>query len=128
MNDQTMSLTAQQIFDKVVNHLRQQGKQSYNYAMDFCAYRGLGETKCAIGCLIPDSEYTSDIEGKSIDKLIYQSNCPPSLKYVASYLNLLADLQGAHDCYKPDEWEIQFRKIAECHHLTYTSPENNHGS
>lgn len=56
----------QKVFDRVLNHLRTQGKASSNAAGD-CLYRysesNTGKTlSCAIGCLIPDEAYNPKIE------------------------------------------------------------------
>lgn len=65
-------ITKQQIFTKVKAHLLQQGKQSMRQTkpVQICAYRGDEGLKCAIGCLIPDNEYSSCIEGYAIHALI----------------------------------------------------------
>ncbi len=61
MND----MTPQEIFDKVVNHLRAQGAKSemdHPVAGLMCAYRGIQGRMCAVGCLIPDADYLPTME------------------------------------------------------------------
>lgn len=62
----------QQIFDHVVDHLRKQKIRSVSadgtYAS--CAYRGVDNTKCAIGCLIEDDEYHPSFEGIGVEGLL----------------------------------------------------------
>lgn len=49
-------MNAQEIFDKVVNHLRKQGHRSLSED-GRCLYRGSNGDKCAIGCIISDEDY-----------------------------------------------------------------------
>lgn len=51
----------QTAFAKVLTHLRQQGQQAVDEDGD-CMYRGLNNTMCAVGCLIPDDRYDTDME------------------------------------------------------------------
>jgi hypothetical protein len=58
----------------IYNHLKQQGEQSVRTlalsGISNCMYRqrtSSGKTlMCAVGCLIPDSVYTDDLEGKAV--------------------------------------------------------------
>ncbi len=109
MND----MTPQEIFDKVVNHLRAQGEQSRGGMTGGCAYRGRGGMMCAAGCLIPDSEYASEMEGKRVSAVPYFDGF--------SSLELIGRLQDAHDGGTPGEgWEQTFKLIAFDFDLTYT--------
>jgi hypothetical protein len=71
----------QKIFKKVAIHLLTQGKKSQRklrfHRNTVCAYRGYNNLKCAIGCLIPDKLYSSDLEGCSVRSLP-----TPILKYL----------------------------------------------
>jgi hypothetical protein len=51
----------QTIFDVVADHLLRQARPAVD-VNGMCCYR-LHRLKCAIGCLIPDAEYTRDLEG-----------------------------------------------------------------
>ena len=56
----------QQIFDKAVKGLASQGfKRSMRSGTKECAYRGEGCRRCAIGWLIPNSNYSTKLEGKT---------------------------------------------------------------
>ena len=60
-------MTLQEIYDKVVNHLRTQNAKSLSFVCDTdehasCAYRGDGGLKCAAGCLITDELYDNNME------------------------------------------------------------------
>jgi hypothetical protein len=51
----------QELFEKAINGLLQQGTVSYIQGTG-CMYRGLNGTKCAVGHLIPDELYDPEIE------------------------------------------------------------------
>jgi hypothetical protein len=132
-------MTAQEIFDKVLAHLRTQGEPALDY-LGTCAYRGrLNETTgkspmCAIGCLIPDDKYDPTMEGGGI--YLVKDHAPDSwdcstqvLSGVLTdlglngHLELLNELQSAHDeCLTvcKMDFEDRMRYIAKDHQLTYT--------
>ena len=86
------------IFNHVVDHLRKQGKQSLLQAENNCAYRGDGETMCAVGCLMIDDEYHPSCEGNTIEFLLWETTLAPSLKErVKPNFAMLMDLQDFHD-------------------------------
>lgn len=60
--------TKQETFDEVATFLLNQGGPAYDEEKDVCLYRGLNNTKCAAGCLIPDSEYKSYMDNIVFDK------------------------------------------------------------
>ena len=84
-----MSQAEQNLFDKVVTALHQQGGPSLdNYG---CSYRGQGGRKCAAGHLIADCDYDEAMEGRTFHGLYnhyYFFNLPEAL---------VMDLQAAHD-------------------------------
>ena len=98
--------TTQQVFDYVVSHLITQGKQSVidTSTYDGCAYRGNGGTSCAVGCLIPESEYHSNLESLSVEDILDEDLVPTlkKLSNIPSMSKLLSDLQRFHD--DPDNW------------------------
>ena len=83
----------QEVFDYVINHLRQQGKQSTSKA-NGCEYRTDEGLACAVGCLIPNDKYESWIEGKPIDDLIWDYKHESGMIY---HLSILKSLQQFHD-------------------------------
>lgn len=123
-------LTAQQLFDKVVNHLRTQKSKSVALAPDgsvkvnphhpgtICLYRSPDGKKCAAGILITDEEYSPRMEGFAIGQVISQYN----LKHLQPHAALIRDLQHTHDQYEVEEWESVLQTIAEQHKLIYTPP------
>lgn len=119
--------TAQEVFDKVLNHLRKQGKAAV-HSGEGCAYRGEGGTSCAVGCLIPDEMYSPAMEGGSART---EKEAFPEL-YAAidalglrPHVGLLHALQREHDSSlirsKPG-WENAMRYIAREFQLVYTEP------
>ncbi len=111
-----MDKSPQAVFDKVVAHLRQQNARSTEEGSESCMYRGAKGRMCAAGCLIPDSEYTPDMEGGAVDSLAFFDDwCPNSS-------NLISRLQRLHDAGEPDDWEAGFAYIAVERGLDYTAP------
>lgn len=114
-------MTAQEIFDKVVDHLRRQGKKARS-ASGRCMYRTHSNEgtilKCAIGCLIPDDEYSSKMEGANVNKCMSYS---PTLYrlLVSSDVELAYVLQFVHDTKDVDAWEESFKQVAKDHELVY---------
>lgn len=101
----------QDIFNVVYKHLLKQNKQSMLDEMT-CAYRSPNGLSCAIGCLITDDEYISNIEGKSVLQLVEMQQLPIRL---VPHAILLTELQTLHDVFNPNEWEDQLAIFAECH-------------
>lgn len=96
-------MTPQEIFDTVVTHLSKQGKRSVNIEGD-CLYRGPGGLSCAVGCLIPDSEYVHEMEG-TLDRLVDlfvtgeldAKVRPVTDELLDQHRDLIDDLHTAHD-------------------------------
>lgn len=57
-------MTPQEIFNKVVTHLFDQGGKSEHGGL--CRYRDPYGNSCAVGCLIPDEIYDPGIEGAGL--------------------------------------------------------------
>lgn len=96
--------TPQEIFDRVVTHLRTQNRKSYSIDGDNakCVYRSKEGYSCAVGCLIPDELYKPEMDGfddeasdTSIDGLIKKNFVLPD--YFKDNLMLLSELQYVHD-------------------------------
>jgi hypothetical protein len=115
--------TLQEIFDTVVAHLRDQGVQCRN--IFGCQYRGPDQTACAVGCLIPDSLYTFNIEGQNIYTLFNSNKIPEFFTaFGITYgndpkLNLLTKFQSIHDNIEPIQWESRFSSLATNYSLAY---------
>ena len=94
------TLSMQEIFDRVLNHLREQKIASYGKITETsrygsCLYRWVRDEtttlKCAAGCLIGDDEYNMDWEGSSWSDLFDDKG----ITYVKNML--IKELQQAHD-------------------------------
>lgn len=110
-------MNPQEIFNTVVNHLRNQNSKALNEEGS-CCYRGCDGKKCAIGCLITDEEYSQCFEGVSAQNLLQVQNIPDSLKVkLSNHHKLLQNLQNIHDSYPVQAWESQFKRIAQLYSL-----------
>lgn len=112
--------SCQEIYDKVLNHLVKQGKKSID---SYCKYRGPDNTSCAVGCLIPDDEYTPELEGSGGIKSIA---CSIKLNIESNKLDLLQELQILHDvCMSTTSFMKTSNYIAQQFSLTpFKFPEN----
>lgn len=125
-NDETHRLQ-QEMFDRVVAHMRAQGQQSVfrfeGSASTMCAYRGPDGLKCAIGCLIPDDVYTPRMEGQAVGAIVARfPDVRRALRPGAVGLNFLTELQEAHDNvqFLALDFETCARRLAGNWGLTYT--------
>ena len=105
-----IDLTPQEAFDKVCLHLDAQGHQSTKNGC--CAYRGFNGDKCAIGCLIPDENYVSSIEGNVLENLIDDGIIITPLS-----IDFLDGLQMAHDRHLWCDIKFELLNVAERHRL-----------
>lgn len=104
----------QEVFVKVAVHLLTQNLKSRETPWGGpCRYRGYDNTKCAVGCLIPDELYSTDMEGKGVTGLSFQY---PYLG-LSEHVELLDSLQKMHDFFEPHEWMRELRSIADKHNL-----------
>lgn len=126
-------MTKQETFDIIVNHLRKQSKKSehWNDYHEFteCLYRGPDGLKCAVGCLIPDENYSEDMEGTGIqtELNLIKYNMAPSkvdriLMNLGHDIDLCSDLQAVHDWCGVEDWEGHLERVAINHSLIYTNP------
>lgn len=101
---------AQEIFDKVARHLRDQNCQSLSSDGCRCLYRGYDGTKCAIGVLLDDHE-AAKLEGNGIAF----NNAPFRLKQFCN--GLLQALQLTHDGMPVAIWPQSIANIANTYSL-----------
>ena len=117
MNDNpTSQLTVQEMFDTVVAHLIQQGVPSVDDT-GVCMYRGPNNTKCAIGCLIPNENYDESFEGRSVFYSVVRNSLPFHVD--DPMMNLLSSLQNAHDSHfeSVEMLKKKLKKIGEEYNL-----------
>ena len=122
---------AQALYDRAAAHLlsmREQSRHSPGHSVEGCAYRSAAGGMCAVGCLIEDSEYSLDMEGKGVEGLSMDSLLPARL---LPHLPLLSDLQTLHD--SDEYWgskgltwggKTRLQNIARHHGLVPTKKEN----
>jgi hypothetical protein len=103
-------MTAQELFDKVSEHLLTQGSQCK--LDDRCYYRDNGWRKCAVGCLIPDNLYTPLMETMQLG---------PILTHIGldGHYDLCRSLQIIHDKYPPSEWRDRLLDLANGYGLEF---------
>jgi hypothetical protein len=120
-----LDLTDQQIFDKIVAHLRNQKvpasfPDGINGEFGSCYYRlktGTQTLMCAAGCLIPDELYLDSMEGRMIQSLVNDPNIDADLRYFfRMHSSVMSDMQAVHDDHHA-EWEEYFRYVAAKHNL-----------
>ena len=109
----------QEIYDISATHLLKQNKQSF-LAGTGCAYHGLGKLMCAVGPLIPDLFYDTELEGKNASSdrvtsvLVFNGVDVDNPKVIG----LLNSLQALHDRSFPESWAKQLVAIAQRFKLT----------
>jgi hypothetical protein len=129
--DNKETLTAQEVFDQVVNHLRAQGRRAVaNNDIDnnqYCKYR-LNEDnvilKCAAGCLIRDEEYSDWMDNNiTFDAVLANNKCPVSfINRLGDHENLIMALQQIHDRGLTESWEDRLKIYARQFKLIYSPP------
>lgn len=111
-----MTLTRQEMFDKVATHLLTQMERSVEGRL--CRYR-LGTLKCAIGALIPDDKYLRRFEDVAIDGFSQEALL---LRNVAGISDddakFARRLQRVHDNHRPEEWASELHLFAADYHLS----------
>jgi len=85
--------TAQEIFDFVATHLFTQKKTARDET-GRCLYRAPDGSRCAVGCLISDHDYSRRMEAKDIRHVLREFPLPG---WFNPNYTLLNDLQCLHD-------------------------------
>ncbi|WP_323016405.1 hypothetical protein [Castellaniella sp.] len=122
-------MKSQEIFNRVLTHLRKQGHASFGSAGDngeTCLYRGDNGDMCAVGCLITDEAYDPAFEGDDISEQRVLNAVETSIGRITKRQGeLLMRLQRAHDFHLDrgmGVWEGQMVCIAQNFNLKYTPP------
>jgi hypothetical protein len=114
MTSEELKAEAQDLFDQVVSHLRQQGKRSQavlGIGLIRCLYRHPDGLKCAVGCLIPDANYEDTMEKQDLHQVLEM--LPKELRErLLRHEAMLLDLQHLHDDTKVEMWEAIMAEIA----------------
>lgn len=91
-------LTAQEVFNSVLFHLRFQDGRSRLPALNLCAYRSENGKRCAVGLFIPNAEYGPHLEEMGVGGLLGVVEGPIK-EFIAAHLSLLKKLQQVHDAW-----------------------------
>ena len=113
-------MDSQEIFDKVVDHLRKQGHRSVD-EYGSCMYRAPNGDMCAVGCLIPDNLYRPVIEGIEAGPEGLMGDILRTIG-ITDY-NLVKSLQVLHDCnleFTGENFESKVSRIADNFGLRYS--------
>jgi hypothetical protein len=107
-------------------HLLTQGAKSEKLegSLDVtsCMYRGPEGRKCAVGILIPDEVYTSDMEYHTIITLL-RDHGDVLPEFFKEHYRLLCALQIVHDAWPVDNWRSQLNHVATRYGLTGVAEE-----
>lgn len=124
------TLKAQEVFDTLVNHLRNQKARSIRTVKYIkrdeieSALRGDNGLKCPAGALITDEEYKVDMEGVCFGSLLNLKTTPQSLKdRLLEHTSLVDCMNWIHDWFAVEKWEEEFAGIARDLKLTYNKPK-----
>lgn len=119
--------TAQQVFDQVLNHLREQGKQSRCEITKGCVYRSDAGLKCAAGALIADDEYKTTMDCDEDTSWVNLETL--GLVPRTEHSEMIVAMQNTHDSYGPhyklkgktfvDYIDEQFEGLAKDFNLEY---------
>lgn len=116
----------QEIFDFVVEFLLKQNKQAK--IANLCAYRGEDNTKCAVGCLIPDDIYCDEMEDtgsiggvirKAKEGIFNSKTNEWIVENLADHFLLLQRLQHIHDQCYPAQWKEGLKTVAKDYNLEW---------
>lgn len=99
-------LSEQTVFDTVAKHLLIQGEQAFDTQRGQCCYLARDGKMCAVGCLIGDDEYQTDMEGLDAAALFQVTDAQPA------HCDLLGALQSIHDSEHPRNWKVNLRDLA----------------
>lgn len=115
----------QEIFDKVVAHLRKQGGPSVGKD-GRCKYRADNGRMCAVGCLIPDELYHKEMEGNAVLTGTVVDDVLEGMGVSSDGFELLSELQMLHDRNSgrsvlwTEVTENEFSEVAEKYYLRYS--------
>ena len=118
-------------YNRIVNHLRRQGAKAecreLTTGVLACLYRTPDGRRCAVGCLIPDNRYDPAFEQTGIGGMNEADNERDNdvtllMEELGHDLDLLIEFQGIRDTRGVEEWEQEFRKLAERRALIYKPP------
>jgi len=107
--------TPQETFDIVARHLLKQNQMAVSRGS--CVYRAEGGLSCAAGALIPDDEYTCEMEGNVVGVLCAKFALTT---WYGHDIALVKQLQNIHDNGVESEWHNQLGYLARSKSLVFT--------
>ncbi len=116
----------QEFYDRALKSMRDRHYERSTRkvsGLDTCAYRG-DRCNCLVGEQIPDTLYSPDMEGKTIDSL-FDEFAVIRMHFTNVAGEVCWDVQRAHDTYtskEPLRFEFEMREIARIRNLRYTPP------
>lgn len=118
-------MTAQEIFDKSAVGLLTQKEKSFSVMSNGAEgsgwfYRGANGKKCAAGFCIDDSDYKSEMEGRSIRTIVSRYN----LGNLIAHVDILESLQFIHDSVSIDAWKAELLHLAKAKGLSTEKIDN----
>ena len=97
----------------VRNKLKEQGKKSVAHTVyaDQCLYRNPEHLSCAVGQLIDNNNYHSDLEGKmACSREIINAVSKSMPEWIVNPM-LLEDMREIHDEYEPEDWYEHYTEM-----------------
>jgi hypothetical protein len=113
----------QQLFDYIYTFLYNQNKKSTN-EHNACLYRGPDNTKCAIGCIIPDkTEIDYNYNSITLDEII-DKNMFMLPWYILRNKEFLLGIQHIHDSFQVQYTIFNFRQHLKNQFTIYGNTHN----
>lgn len=119
----TLLEVKQLFYDKVVEHLLTQKERAIDESGD-CRYRTSNGLKCAVGCLIPDENYSINFEGRKVsffmlNEILNFEKIEEKLDKWEKHhlLDFLLNLQRIHDRMHLNQWYYIFKAFAQGENL-----------
>lgn len=101
-----------EIFEKVKTHLLKQMKKSCDANERVCLYRSPEGLSCAIGCLINDEVYSSNLEHASTGSpKVHRALKNSGIKVELLSFSILPMLQAVHDNHPSEHWKERLDEI-----------------
>lgn len=106
----------QEAFNKIWERAKDYRRALSAFDSMTCVYRDpVNRTKCFVGELIPDDEYSPEMEGYAVEDLVKNFDIP---ELADVDVLLMKELQILHDSRSQCAWADELRKIAVKYHLT----------
>jgi hypothetical protein len=118
----------QDLFDHVAGHLFKQHAKSVSFVgrdTPSCRYRGDDDRKCAIGSVIDDAVYSSDMENTNLTGLRDSVDRSIGRSLADDEIRLLSALQNVHDQWPVCSWPQMLSDVADKFCLEFNFTEDD---